>query len=280
MTIQVKRDVAEVNGTRLYYEQAGSGQAVVLVHGGGGDRRYWDGQFLTLAEGFQVIRYDLRGYGNSAAPVEKQPYRHEDDLKALLGALNIAKAHIAGYSLGCQVTVDAYTAYPELFRSIIAVGPYVSGHNSAASKHLFGGYGECGAVFQQAGQRAAAESFVNIPAFNPDRIGAKAKARVAEICSEFSWWFVDHDDPLQPVEPAAAENLRDINVPLLVVSAEYDAAVCHEIADLLEREVPCQKRVDISGASHFMLIEKPAEFNEIVASFLHEVQGLNSGGDD
>ena len=98
-----------VNDTRLYYERAGTGPSLVLVHGGGGDQRYWDGQFPTLAQQHDVIRYDLRGYGRSDNPVEGRPYRHEDDLYRLLTALGVSKAHVAGYSLGCQIVVDAYT---------------------------------------------------------------------------------------------------------------------------------------------------------------------------
>lgn len=271
MSIQTKSGIAEGNGTRLYYEVAGAGDRLVLVHGGGGDRRHWDGQFLALAERHQVVRYDLRGYGKSAAPVEGQPYRHEDDLNALLGALGISKAHIAGFSLGCQIVVDAYTLYPDLFRSIIAVGPYVSGYSSAATEHLFGGYGECGAVYQTEGQVAAAACFANLPAFNPDQIDDAPKALIAEICRDFTWWFVDHADPMERVTPVATEKLEDIAVPLLIISAEHDAAACREVADLLEQKVPGCHRSDLSGASHFMLMEKPGAFNEIVGTFLKEL---------
>jgi len=268
VTTQVKSDIAAVNDTRLYYEIAGSGPPLLLVHGGGGDRRHWDGQFSALAETYQVIRYDLRGYGKSDLPVEGQPYRHEDDLAAVLGELGIGPAHIAGFSLGCQIVVDAYTVYPHLFKSAIAVGPFVSGHSSPATEHLFGGYGACGAIYQKEGRNAAAEAFANMPAFNPDRIEAAPKALVAEICRDHPWWFVDHADPMERVTPVATEKLEDIKVPLLVISAEHDAAACQEVADLMEQKVPGCQRSDIAGASHFMLMEKPAEFNEIVEGFL------------
>ena len=59
---------AEVNGTKLFYEARGEGPAVVLVHGGLVDGRQWDDQMGPLAQRFRVVRYDLRGYGKSAAP--------------------------------------------------------------------------------------------------------------------------------------------------------------------------------------------------------------------
>jgi pimeloyl-ACP methyl ester carboxylesterase len=262
--------LAAVNGTQLYYERAGSGEPLVLVHGGGGDRRYWDGQFLEMARHYDVLRYDLRGYGSSVKPTEGQPYRHEDDLVALLGELDISRAHVAGFSLGCQITVDAYTLYPEVFQSIVAVGPYVSGFSSPASDQLVSGYGQSREAFERSGARGAAEHFVNLPAFNPDRIDPGVKARLMEICSEYSWWWTTHRDPLEPVRPAAVEVLQDLRAPLLIISAEYDAAACREVADLLEETVPRHKRVDISGASHFMLMERPAVFNAAVLEFLRD----------
>src|SRR5881628_1708791 len=57
----VQSGFAEVNGTKLYYEMAGSGHVIVLLHGGAVDRRAWDDQFTEFAAKYKVIRYDLRG---------------------------------------------------------------------------------------------------------------------------------------------------------------------------------------------------------------------------
>lgn len=266
--MDIWQQLVPVNDTHLYCERAGAGDTLVLVHGGGGDRRYWDAQFLDLAEEFDVIRYDLRGYGESDLPTEGNTYRHEDDLRDLLLALGVSKADVAGYSLGCQIVVDAYTLYPELFRSIVAVGPYISGYSSPASDALFGGYANCAEAFRDAGALAAAESFVSIPAFNPAHIHPQARAKVQGICEDYRWWWANHDDPMENVSPLALEALADINVPLLTITAEYDAAVCREVAELLERDVPDNRRLDIAGATHFMLLEKSAEFNQGLVDFL------------
>lgn len=60
---------ADVNGTRLWYEVAGSGLPLVLIHGFTLDTRMWDDQLGTFAKYFRVIRYDVRGFGKSALPV-------------------------------------------------------------------------------------------------------------------------------------------------------------------------------------------------------------------
>ena len=80
---EVKTGFADVNGAKLYYETAGEGDPVILIHGYGGDRRDWDYLFRPLAEQHQVVRYDLRGFGKSDRPTT-EPYSHVEDLKALM----------------------------------------------------------------------------------------------------------------------------------------------------------------------------------------------------
>ncbi|MEO7404454.1 MAG: hypothetical protein ABIU95_12360 [Burkholderiales bacterium] len=55
--------MASVNGTRLYYETAGTGDAVIFVHGFTLDTRMWDDQFAKFAKRYRAIRYDARGFG-------------------------------------------------------------------------------------------------------------------------------------------------------------------------------------------------------------------------
>ena len=68
----MKSGYAEVNGTRLYYELAGEGDPIVLIHGFTLDTRMWDDQFNEFASNHRVLRYDLRGYGKSAKPSDEE----------------------------------------------------------------------------------------------------------------------------------------------------------------------------------------------------------------
>src|SRR5210317_848418 len=109
---KIETGFAEVNGTRLYYELAGTGDPIVLIHGNFGDRRYFDGQFDVLARAHRVLRYDIRGYGKSMLPIEGVPYSDFEDLEALMAHLDIDRAHIAGFSLGSGTAVDFCLAHP------------------------------------------------------------------------------------------------------------------------------------------------------------------------
>ena len=76
-----KTGIASVNGTKLYYEIAGEGHALILIHGGAVDNRAWDDQFAVFSQHHKVVRYDLRGAGQSGN--RDEPFSNSKDLYAL-----------------------------------------------------------------------------------------------------------------------------------------------------------------------------------------------------
>src|SRR5258708_7065941 len=80
------------NGTQLYYEIAGKGHPLVLIHSGLLNNRMWDGQFLEFAQQYTVIRYDMRGFGKSQ--MGNVRYAHAQDLYNLLHFLEIDKTYL------------------------------------------------------------------------------------------------------------------------------------------------------------------------------------------
>jgi len=262
---------AEVNGTKLYYEVAGSGDPIVLIHGNAGDRRHYDGQFEVFAKSHKVIRYDVRGFGKSSLPVQGEKYGNNDDLKALLEYLGISKAHVAGFSMGSGIAIHFVLTYPEMSRSLISVGPWVGGYNSPAAEKLVKDLGEVTSILKESGTKAAAEHFINAPCFNPQMISSRVKNRITEVAYDYSFWHWSNEDPRRYVDPPAARQIERISLPTLIITAEYDIEACREIADLLERKIPNAKKVDIADATHFLLMEKPDEFNKIVLDFLSKI---------
>jgi 3-oxoadipate enol-lactonase len=269
--VKIETGFADVNGTRLYYEVAGSGDPIVLIHGNYGDCRDYGGQFEAFAKSHRVLRYDVRAFGKSSLPVEGIAYSDPDDLKALLGYLGISKAHIAGYSMGSGIAVDFALTYPEMSNSLISIGPWANGHNSPAAKELFKGFGEIPSILKESGAKAVAEHIINDPSYNTQRISSDLKNSLTETICDFPFWHFLHEDPRRYIDPPAVQQLDRISLPILIVTAEYDIEACREIADLMEQEIPNAKKVDIPDATHFMLMEKPEEFNEAVLDFLNEI---------
>src|SRR5438445_8825693 len=116
----------DVEGGRLFYEEAGSGPAVVLVHPGLWDSRIWDPQFHVFAERFRTIRYDVRGYGGSTKP--EREYSNVEDLYAVLTHLDVERAAVIGCSMGGQIAVDFTLEHPEMVTALVPVAAGLSGY--------------------------------------------------------------------------------------------------------------------------------------------------------
>jgi 3-oxoadipate enol-lactonase len=119
-----------VPGTQLYYEVTGEGPPLVFVHSGGFDPRLWDEQFFAFADRHTVIRYDVRGHGESPPPTK--PYSDAEDLCSLLRWLHIGKAHAVGLSLGGSIVIDFALAHPQMIETLILVAPDVTGYAFSA----------------------------------------------------------------------------------------------------------------------------------------------------
>ena len=89
---------ARIDGAALYYETSGIGQPLVLLHHGLLDCRIWDDQFEVFSESYETTRYDRRGYGRSRSL--SGGFSHLEDLRALLGFLDMGQAHLLGASNG------------------------------------------------------------------------------------------------------------------------------------------------------------------------------------
>lgn len=99
--------------SKLYYEELGQGEPLILLHAHSVDSRMWDDVFYKLAKNFRVIRYDLRGYGKSDMPEVGFGFLQADDLNNFMEGLDIKQAHFAGLSLGGMTLADFVALYPE-----------------------------------------------------------------------------------------------------------------------------------------------------------------------
>src|SRR5262245_58370806 len=95
-----------VNGIRLRYEVAGSGEPLVLVHGSWGDHHNWDAFAPLLTDRFEVVRYDRRGHSDSECPPGQGSVTDDvADLAALIERLGNGPAHVVGNSFGAAISL-------------------------------------------------------------------------------------------------------------------------------------------------------------------------------
>ena len=263
----VRDGFAPVENGHLYYQIAGSGDVVVLIHGNAGDHRHWDYQFDRFASGFTVIRYDVRGWGQSADPVIGFPYSNFADLAALLDHLDVESAHIVGWSMGSGVAFDFAMAYPDRAISWVSVGPWVLGYQTEAIIKTFEQAGAVVEAASQGGAEAGANAFVDY-ILADTVIDESADKFIRAVGSESSFWTWTNPNQELSLKPNAASQLSSLTIPILVVTAEHDLPACHDMADFIIAEAQNAHRTVLTDTGHLMHIEKPDAFNAKVVEFL------------
>lgn len=256
---------AEVNGTRLYYEAAGKGPAVVLIHGGLVDSRLWDAQMGPLSKHFRVVRYDIRGYGRSPAPTAE--YWPHEDLRALLDYLKIGRATIVGLSLGGILAADFALEYPARVERLVLVDSGLRGDKQPpdpkASNARRVGAAEGPEKFFEAFTQA------DMLAGLRDRPAAREAMHRMMVDNYKADAYIRKGLPQSP-EPPTIERLEQIKAPTLVIIGSLDGRNLQNIADTLATRIPGARKVTIPGASHHPPVETPKEFNRVLLDFLRK----------
>ena len=115
----------DVNGVALYYEEQGEGDPVILIHGGFASSASWQAMLPHLVDGFRVITPDSRGHGRSTNPAGELSYPLiADDVAALIGALELARPVVGGWSDGGQVALELGARHPGVAGGLIVGGAY------------------------------------------------------------------------------------------------------------------------------------------------------------
>jgi len=257
---------AELNGTRFYYELAGEGRPLVLVHAGIADSRMWDEQFHVFAEQYQVIRYDRRGFGKTKMVAGS--YSHQQDLYDLLQFLGIQPALLVGCSQGGKTVIDFTLEHPEMVESLVLVASALSGFTFT------------GQPPRQLEELELAEENGDIERVNelelqiwidgPQRTPDQVSPQVRELVREMNLVALSTPEDLgdeQSLEPAAVYRLDEIQVPTLVIVGDLDTGRTIATADYLAQAIAEAQKIVIAGTAHLPNMEQPELFNTHVWQF-------------
>lgn len=260
------------DGVRLCYERTGSGKAVVFIHGFALDLRMWDPQWTAIAENYQVVRYDLRGFGASDPP-DGKPYRHIDDLRTLLDAFDIERAALVGLSMGGGIAIDFALAHPDRVRGVAALASTLGGYHW--ERQLAADWGATGRRAREAGVAAARREWVALPQFEPARARREVAAALETMVEDFAGWPWLHRDPGVGLAPPAIDRLGELRCPVLALVGDRDLPDFQAIAALLERNAPRASRVMVPDTGHLVNMEAAGACN---AGLLRFLAGLDAGG--
>jgi pimeloyl-ACP methyl ester carboxylesterase len=254
----------------LYVEQAGSGSPVVLLHEGIGDSRMWEPQWGPYSERFHVVRYDMRGFGQS--PPAVGTYSLSGDLVDLIEGLDLGPVALVGMSLGGAIALEATIARPDLVSRLVLAGSGLRGFEM--NEETKAGWSEEEAALERGDDDEAVEinmrMWVDGPSRTPDQVDPELRWKMAEMQRRAIdvWREAGEEGEHRPLVEDWGERLGEISVPTLVLVGDLDRPEMIEIADKLEAEIPGARRETIAGAAHVTNMEQPEEFDRLVLEFL------------
>jgi len=264
---------AEVNGAQLFYEVAGDGPPLTLLHAGITDSRMWDAQFATFAASYRTVRYDVRGFGRSSLP--PGPYTMREDLAALLDFLGIARTHLIGVSMSGSLAIDFALSRPERVSALIPVAMGIGGMTTSA--FMDERDREVEAVFASGDLAAANEAELRLWLDGVGREGSAVDPGVRERVREMNAAIIARQDAwaasegINRLEPPAFARLEEITAPTLAIVGAHDLPDMLANADAIAARVPGARKVIMPGVAHLPPLEAPEEFNRLVLDFLREV---------
>lgn len=250
----------DVPGGRLHYDLSGTGPPVVLVHGLALDRRMWDDQAVALADVATVIRYDVRGFGQSARD-ETTEYTHAGDLWQLVDHLGLDRVALVGLSMGGRIALEATLAAPDRVSSLVLLDAVVDGvpWDQVAEQ----GMAVIGDELRSGGLAAAKAAWLRHPFFAPARRHPAIESRLRQMVSDYSGQIWTGHDPHGP-HPDTLSLLTSLTVPTTVVVGELDVACFRQMADILADRIPRARKIVIPDAGHMVNMEAPDAVNLIV----------------
>jgi 3-oxoadipate enol-lactonase len=259
-------NIAAVNGTQVYYEVKGQGHPLVFIHGGLISSSEWNEQFMSFAEHYRTIRYDVRGFGKSAP--RTVPYSNAEDLYQLLRFLKAGKTYLVGGSMGGAIAVDFALEHPEMVDALVLVGPALGGWPYSPA---FGqrGYQIVLATVAE-GPEKGADLWLGVPYIipAPENPAARQQFRTLFIADSHGFlapWYL-----ARPLNPSALQRLSELHVPTLIITGELEDPENLAVADTLATKISGARKISVPQAGHLVAMEKPAEFNRIVLDFLNK----------
>jgi len=263
----MQEGVARVNGTRLYYQIAGSGVPLVLIHGFALDSRMWEPQWQAFTPRFRVLRYDLRGFGQSARP-SGEPYTHAEDLKALLDYHQMDKAMLLGCSMGGGVAIDFAFSFPQRVQILVPYDAVIGGF--PWSPEFSGTLLAIHAKAKEAGVEAAKALWSQNPMFKGTLQRPHSALLFKQMLDTYSRLHWLGKDSARRYDPPAFQRLGEIQAPTFVLVGENDVPDLQGVATTLAQRIQGAQQQILSNVGHLGNLEDPKDFNQTVLGLLYE----------
>lgn len=269
--IQTTSGYVTVVGGQLYYDEAGSGQTLVLIPAQVADLHIWDSQVPSFSQNYRVIRYDLRGHGLSKT--EPVNFSQVSDLNDLLRQLDVEKAVLLTLGLSASIALDYALAHPDMVGALVLVSPEAPGVEppaSEAEKKQLTAIVQAQQA-QDVERLAELETTLWLSGAEPTEPKAQPEPAQRDLLREMiarDYMRRTHSAKPHPPTPASAERLSKIRVPTLVVVGDLDTERVKETAHTICHAIPFARRTVFPQTARAVNVARPNEFNRVVLDFL------------
>jgi 3-oxoadipate enol-lactonase len=255
-----------VNGTTLYYDEAGTGQSLLFIHGMCGDASVWADQMRRLAPHFRCIGYDRRGHSHSPLGqiAQHTVEVHADDAAQLIIELGLAPCLVVGSSGGARIALDLIRRYPRLVKgAVLSEPPAMALAPDNGKEFMEQVKPAVEAAVAEGGPRAAVDAFFEIVcpglwrALDEVQRNIPYRANAPELFGDLT----------MPQYQITSIDLAEIRVPSLIVRGSESHPMFRAIAATLAEHIPHAKLLELQGSGHVTYAERPVEFAIAVESF-------------
>lgn len=265
--------VAHVNGTELFYEETGSGEPLVIVHGSWLDHQEWMPVAWQLADSFRVIAYDRRGHSNSEPSCDQGSFAEDaDDLAALIEDVAGAPAHVVGHSSGAIIALTLAAARPELLRTLILHEPPLFDllADDPEARPLLQRVGLALATVREKLENdqheAAARQFADDVAFGAGAWERQLSTADRERMIRNAPTFLD--ELRQPARLRLdLQRLADLKAPVLLTEGSASAPLRAMTSTKLVQALRHIERRVLDGAAHMPHLTDPDGFTALIRQF-------------
>lgn len=243
---------------------------VVLLHAGIADRRMWNPQWEPLTSRRDMVRLDLRGFGQSDQP-PTGPLSPLDDVLDTLAALEIGRCHLVGASFGAGIAVEAALTRPELVASLLLAAPGGS-LITDATPDLQAFFDAESSALEADDLDGAVEAnltcWVDGPHRSPDEVDPVVREMVRQMQRRAFEITADWDMDERELDPPAHERLSDVQAPTLVLVGALDLDAIQLTARRVAEDIPNAERVDWPDTAHLPSMERPENFEALLEDWL------------
>lgn len=256
-----------VNGVELHYISAGSGEPLILLHGGQGDYRSWEPQIAALSRHYHVISYSRRYHFPNQNPLTATDHSaivEAADLAALIKALRLKRVNLVGTSMGAATALMLAIEHPGMVRRLVIAEPPVGTKPylefmqriEDPAREAFAAGDDAGAM------RIFVDGFASPGRF--DKLSPEARLGVMQN-AEFFRMVTRSKEPYPDI---TRQQLRSLRMPVLVITGEKTIDIHRRIDEELSRLIPRARSAMIPSAGHGSPRENPGAFTEVVENFL------------